>query len=107
MPRGVNQGKEGPEELTLRTEEVGSPKRVHQVYHIAEDRWGPPLVDADWHTFCKAIYKGLEGRDWEKLYEHYKEMSGAAGGSKEAKCKSKNESPLENEGGKRQWIGFS
>ena len=22
------------------------------VDHIAEDRWGPRLVDADWHAFC-------------------------------------------------------
>ena len=37
------------------------------------------MEDADWHAFCQAIYKGIEGRDQEKLYEHYKEMGGAAG----------------------------
>ena len=70
---------EGPEELTLRAEEVGSLKACINVDHIAEDRWGPPLVDADWHAFCQAIYKGIEGEDWVELYEHYKEMSRAAG----------------------------
>ena len=30
---------EGPEELTLRTEEVGSQKACINVEHIAEDRW--------------------------------------------------------------------
>ena len=39
---------------------------------------GQPLVDADWHAFCQAIYKGIEGRDWEgregELYEHHKEL---------------------------------
>ena len=41
--------------------------------------WRPPFVDADWHAFCQAIYKGIESSEWEVLYEHYKEMSKAAG----------------------------
>ena len=32
--------RQGPEELTLRTEEVGSEKACIKVDHIAEDRWG-------------------------------------------------------------------
>ena len=71
--------REGPEELTLRTEEVGSPKACINVDHIVEDRCGPPLVDADWHALCQAIYKGIEGRDWGELCEQYNEMSRAAG----------------------------
>ena len=43
--------REGPEELTLRAEEVGSQKSCINVDHIAEDRLEPPLVDADWHAF--------------------------------------------------------
>ena len=50
--------REGPEELTLRTEEVGSKEACINVDHIAEDRWGPPLVDADLHSLCQAFYKG-------------------------------------------------
>ena len=69
--------REGPEELTLRAEEVGSQKSCINVDHTAEDRWGPPLVDADWHAFCQAIHKGIEGSEWEELYEHHKEMSKA------------------------------
>ena len=23
-----------------------------------DSRWGPPLVDEDWHAICQAIYKG-------------------------------------------------
>ena len=57
--------REGPEELTLRAEEVGSQKSCINVDHTAEDRWRPPLVDADWHAFCQAIYKGFEGSEWE------------------------------------------
>ena len=57
--------REGDEELTLRTEEVGSKKSCINVDHIAQDRWGPPLVDADWHAFCQANFKGIEVRDWE------------------------------------------
>ena len=65
--------------MTLRTEDVGSKKACINVDHIAEDICGPPLVDADWRAFCQAIYKGIEGRDWEELNEHYIEMSRAAG----------------------------
>ena len=43
--------REGPGELTLRTEEVGSQNASINVDHIAEERWGPPLVDAVWHAF--------------------------------------------------------
>ena len=68
-----------PEELALRTAEVGSKKACINVDHIAEDRWEPLLVDADWNPFCQAIHKGIEGRDWEELFKHYKEMSRAAG----------------------------
>ena len=71
--------REGPEELTLNTEAVGSQNSCINVDHIAQDRRRPPLVDADWHAFCQAIYKGIEGRGWEELYDHYKEMSRAAG----------------------------
>ena len=67
--------REGPEELMLRAEEVGSQKSCINVGHIA-DRWGPPLVDADWHASCQAVYKGHE---WEEVYEHDSEMSKAAG----------------------------
>ena len=60
--------REVPEESTLRTEEVGSKKSCINVDHIEQDRWRAPLVDADWHAFCQAIYKGNEGKDWEELY---------------------------------------
>ena len=71
--------REGPEELTLRTEEVHSQKSCINVDHIAQGRWSPSLVDADWRAFCLAIYKGVEGGEWEELYDYYKEMSRAAG----------------------------
>ena len=40
---------------------------------------GSPLVDADWYAFCQALYKGIEGEDWEDMCESYKEMSRAVG----------------------------
>ena len=40
------------------------------------------MVDADWHAFCKALYKGIEGEDWEELYDAYTEMSRAVGVTK-------------------------
>ena len=53
--------REGPEELTLRTEGVGSQKSCIK------------------HAFCQAINKGIEGEDWEELYDCYTEMSRAVG----------------------------
>ena len=36
-------------------------------------------MDADWHAFCQALCKGIEGEDWEELHGAYKEMSRAVG----------------------------
>ena len=41
--------------------------------------WRLPLLDADWCAFCQGIYKGIEGRECEELYHHYRDMSKAAG----------------------------
>ena len=49
------------------------------VDHIQPERWGPPLVDADWYAFCQALYKGIEGQDWEEMYDSYKVMSRGVG----------------------------
>ena len=85
--------REGPKKLTLRAEEVGTQKSCTNVDHVAQENWRPPLVDADWHAFCQTIYKGIEREDWEDLYEHYKEMSKAAGVKK----------PNENQRAKAVW----
>ena len=37
------------------------------------------MVDADWHAFCQALYKGIEGEDWGELCDAYHEMSRAVG----------------------------
>ena len=38
------------------------------------------MVDADWHAFCQANHKGIDGSEWEReLCDYYKEMSKAAG----------------------------
>ena len=55
--------RESPDELTLRAGEVGP---LINVDHIEQERWSPPLVDADWYAFCQALYKG---KDWEEMYE--------------------------------------
>ena len=57
------------------------------------ERWGPPLVDADWHALCQAIYTGIEGKEWEELYCHYRDMSKATGAKK----------PNESEQAKALW----
>ena len=40
---------------------------------------GPPLVDADWFAFCQALYKGIEGEDWEEMCDSYKVITMAVG----------------------------
>ena len=43
------------------------------VDHIAKERWGSSLADADWHAFCQALYNGIEGEDRGELCDAYKE----------------------------------
>ena len=71
--------RESPDCFSLTAEEVGTWKSCINVDHVAKERWRPPLVDADWHAFCQALYEGIEGEDWEELYDSYKEMSTAVG----------------------------
>ena len=33
-----------------------------------------PLVDADSHAFCQAIYRGIEGQEWEAMSYHDKDL---------------------------------
>ena len=84
VQRGVPEAtiREGADELTLRADAVGTQKTFTNTEHIEFERWGPPQVGADWHTFCQAICKGTEGKEWEELYYHYREMSQATGGEK-------------------------
>ena len=60
--------REGADELAWRAEEVGMQRAFIDTKHVELERWGPPLVDADWHAFCQAIYKGTEEKSWEELY---------------------------------------
>ena len=59
--------RERADELTLRADEVGTQRATINIDHIEDDRWRPPLVDADWHTFCQAMFKGIEGEEWEDV----------------------------------------
>ena len=52
-------------------EEVNTSKALILVNHIKPERWSPPLVDADWYAVCQALYKGIEGKDWEEMYDSY------------------------------------
>ena len=56
--------REGADELTWRADEVGTLRAFI-------NRWEPPLVDADWHAFCQAIRKRIEGEAREELYCHH------------------------------------
>ena len=79
LPRCIREEVGG---LTLRAEEVGSRRTFVDTKHIELERWGPPLVDADWHAFCQAIYKGSEGKEWEALHCHFRKLHQATGNKK-------------------------
>ena len=58
--------RESPDEWTLRAEEVNTSNALINVDRVELERWSPPLVDADWCAFSQALYKGIEGEDWEE-----------------------------------------
>ena len=74
--------RDGADEVKLRADELETLRAFISTDHIKFERWGPPLTDADWHALCQAIYKGIEGQEWEELYCHYREMSKATGAKK-------------------------
>ena len=51
--------------------------------------------------FCQAIYKGIEGSEWEELYHHHRDMS-KAGGAKKTKRESEGKGAVGYEGSQRQ-----
>ena len=55
-------------ELTLRAHEVGVRRTFIDTSKTDMQRWRPPLVDADWHAVCQAVYQGIEGPEWEAMY---------------------------------------
>ena len=74
--------REGADELALRGEELGMQRSFIDTKHIEIERWGPPLVDADWHASCQAIHKGIEGDEWKEMCYRYRELNQAAGAKK-------------------------
>ena len=58
--------REGADELTLRADEVGTQRAFINTEHTEFERWGPPLVDADWDAFCQAIYKKSEDKNGKR-----------------------------------------
>ena len=48
------------------------------------------MVDADWHAFCQASHKGIEGEDWGELYDACKEISRAVGVKKPQEAQNAN-----------------
>ena len=64
--------REGADDLTLRAEEVKTVKACSNIDHVEENRWGPPLVDADWHAFCLANREMSKATGAKKLSESQK-----------------------------------
>ena len=48
--------REGADELTLRAHEEGVLRTCIDTSNVGDQRWEPPLIDADWHAFCQAIF---------------------------------------------------
>ena len=58
---------------------MGTQRAFINTEHLEFERWGPPLVEVDWHAFCQVIYRGIEGKEWEELCYHCRELSKATG----------------------------
>ena len=43
-------------------------RTVIDATNVGNSRWGPQLVDEDWHAICHAINKGADGVGWENLF---------------------------------------
>ena len=66
--------REGADELALRAAE-GVLRSFMDTTNVGDKRWEPALADGDWHAICLAIYKGVEGAEWETIYCKYVELS--------------------------------
>ena len=54
--------------------EEGARRSFMEISKLEQQRWRPPLVDADWQNMCQAIYQGIEGPEWEAVYYHCKDL---------------------------------
>ena len=64
--------------------------------------WRPPLVDEDWHAICPAIYKGIAGEAWKKLF--YKCVAKKQDGHhSSAESQSQGKDPVESKMSKNEW----
>ena len=58
----------------MRAHEEGVLRTFIDTTKVDAQRWRPPLVDADWHAFCQAIFQGIEGQEWEAMRYHHKDL---------------------------------
>ena len=57
--------------LPLRAHEEGVLRTFIDTSNVGDQRWGSPLVDAEWHASCQAIFQGPE---WEAFDYHCKDL---------------------------------
>ena len=63
----------GADELTLRSGEEGTQRAFIGATNVGVDE-ELRLVDEDWHASCQAIFRGVDGEKWERLYHKYVEL---------------------------------
>ena len=86
----------GAGELTLRRVEAGTQRTSINTINVGDSSWRSSLVDEDWHAISQAIFKGVEGGEWErwcyKYVELHKEVNiKKLGNSHRARCKDTRE----------------
>ena len=59
--------------LTLLADEEGALRTFIDTTKVGDKRWGPPLVDEDWHAICQAIRGRGSGME-----DHVLQLPGAA-----------------------------
>ena len=83
--------REGAEEMTLKRDEEGMLRTFVNTTNVKDSEWKPTLVNEDWHAVFQAIYKGVNGLEWETMYYKYEKLHEAVnlkkpGDNKEAKA---------------------
>ena len=67
--------REGADELPLRAHEEGHLRSFIDTTNVGDKkRWELPLVDEDWHAICWAVYNGVEGPEWQAMYQQCEEL---------------------------------
>ena len=59
----------------MQTGESVEQAKVFKAHAVPQGLYANLINALKWLAFCQALYKGIEGEDWEEMYDSYKVMS--------------------------------